>query len=98
MCRETEPWTLCSSIKITSVDAKWYNPSNVVVLDTNAVRREVRSAFLVVISDCRDVMLLSSFGIVRCRKEGLVVGVNIRERARAWVWRWVDRREPICGR
>lgn len=39
-----------------------------------------------------------SFGMLRCRNEGLVVGLWIRARARAWVWRWVDIREPIWGR
>jgi hypothetical protein len=95
MCRETDPWTLCSRMSITSVVAKWYNPSNVVVLDTSPVRRDVRSAFLVVMSDCRVVMLSCSFCIERCRKEGLVVGVNIRVRARACVCRWVDSKNPI---
>ncbi len=47
------------------------------------MRREVRSAFFAAISDCRVAILLCSFGIVRCRKEGLVVGVNIRANARA---------------
>ena len=39
-----------------------------------------------------------SFGMLRCRNEGLVVGLWIRASARAWVWRWVDIREPIWGR
>jgi hypothetical protein len=43
-------------------------------------------------------MLEFSFGMLRCRYEGLVVGLRIRASARAWVCRWVDTREPICGR
>jgi hypothetical protein len=43
-------------------------------------------------------MLSCSFGMLRWRKEGLVVGVRIRARARACVCRWEERREPICGR
>ncbi len=43
-------------------------------------------------------MLEFSFGMLRCRKEGLVVGLCIRASARAWVWKWVDIREPIWRR
>lgn len=43
-------------------------------------------------------MLEFSFGMLRCRNEGLVVGLWIRASARAWDWRWVDTREPIWGR
>jgi hypothetical protein len=43
-------------------------------------------------------MLEFSFGMLRCRNEGLVVGLRIRASTRAWVCRWVDTREPICGR
>lgn len=39
-----------------------------------------------------------NFGMLRCRNEGLVVGLWIRASARAWVWRWVDIREPIWER
>lgn len=43
-------------------------------------------------------MLGSSFGMFRWRKEGLVVGERIRASAKAWVCRWVERREPSFGR
>jgi len=69
-----------------------------VVFDTSPARRDARSAFLAMISDCSVAMLLSSFGIVRWRKEGLVVGASMRASARACVCRWVDIKDPIWGR
>lgn len=36
--------------------------------------------------------------MLRCRKEGLVCGFISRARGRAWVVRWVERREAMVGR
>jgi hypothetical protein len=67
------------------------------VSDTSA-RREVSSAALcVVMVAVRVASAKGILGIVRCRKEGLVLGCSSRVRVRACVCRYVDRRALIWG-
>lgn len=67
-------------------------------LDTSSVLLFEMSDFWVEMVDWREWMVGTSFGICRWRNEGLVVGVWIRERDRAWVWRRADIRDAILGR
>lgn len=78
--------------------ARWWRVNKVVVFDTNDPLLSASASLFWAISFWRVVMVGTIFGIPRCRKEGLVLGVWIRHKAKACVCRWEETREPICGR
>ena len=71
---------------------------SVLVWDASSVRRFCSSALLLSILERRVWTLGTTFGIMRCRKEELVLGLWIRDSPNACVCRYVDIRAPMAGR
>ena len=69
-----------------------------VVCVTRSARLFANCVRLSLIDNCNSTIEGWSFGMCRCRKDGLVLGERRRQRERVCVWRWVERREAIRGR
>jgi hypothetical protein len=87
----------CSRIWIANCVARRYCSRTFVVKETSASREVQRAVFWAVMLDWRVLILDGRVAILRCRKEGLVVGCRRRVRVRACAWRCVERRAEMRG-
>ena len=89
---------LCSRVRIRRAVARWWRVRSVVVCVTRSALLFASCVRLSLMDNCKSTIEGCSFGMCRCRKEGLVLGERRRQRERVCVWRWVERREAILGR